>query len=260
VFVDSIVIVGGTVASALAGMLFVRRKVPLATLREHNEVAGFIIGVVGVAFAVLLAFVVLTVWEQFEEARQIAAREANALAGVFRLSQGFSGPERSRMLGTAYGYAELVTTDEWQSMGQGARSTESPGAWKMVDRLWEMSRQLSLRTPREQALYSELLGALEELSSERKLRLMAARNGLPALLWVVLILGAAVTVAFSFFFGVRSMQAHALMTGALAGTIALNLYLIAALDYPFSGDLRVPPEAFEQALVVFDRIEGKPAQ
>jgi hypothetical protein len=46
-------------------------------LEQHNEVAGFIIAVIGGLYAVLLAFVVISVWEQFDAAQTDASREAN---------------------------------------------------------------------------------------------------------------------------------------------------------------------------------------
>ena len=48
---------------AVAGLLFVQRLVPSRLRQEHNDVAGFIYAVLGVAYAVLLAFVVIVVWE-----------------------------------------------------------------------------------------------------------------------------------------------------------------------------------------------------
>jgi hypothetical protein len=47
----------------------VQRLVPVTVRREHNDVAGFIYAVLGVIYAVLLALVVIAVWEQFDRAR-----------------------------------------------------------------------------------------------------------------------------------------------------------------------------------------------
>ena len=68
------------------------------------------------------------------------------------------------------------------------------------------------------------------------------------MLWAVLVVGAVITIGFSYFLGVEGNRAHALMTGSLAAMIALTLYLILALDRPFAGPLRVEPDAFRIAL------------
>jgi hypothetical protein len=253
--IQGITIVGGSVLIALAGMLIVRRWVPFEVLVEQNEVAGFLIAVLGVAYAVLLALVLLTVWEQFEAAQSTVAREANALAGMYRIAQGLPNPAGSRMLALSEEYAHAVIDEEWITMGRGLQSTHSPHAWRAFDQIWSEARSIDVHTPREQALYGELLTELNRLGDERKLRLLAAREGVPQLMWVVLLVGGILTVAFTYFFGVKSMRSQALMTAALAGTIALNLFLIAAIEYPFTGGLRVSPEAFQQATEVFERLQ-----
>jgi hypothetical protein len=46
---------------------------------------------------------------------------------------------------------------------------------------------------------------------------------------------------------------HNLMVGALALLISSVLFSIGVLEYPFSGDVRVSPEAFELVLERFER-------
>ena len=71
-------------------------------------------------------------------------------------------------------------------------------------------------------------------------------------MWVVLVVGGVITIAFTFLFGLETLWLHALAVAALTVVVTLIIYTIAVLDYPFNGDLRVGPEAFE---LVLDRIE-----
>lgn len=61
-----------------------------------------------------------------------------------------------------------------------------------------------------------------------------------------------IVVGFTYLFDLRSTAAHMLMVAALALTIGLVLFTIGALDYPFSGDIRVGPDAFNS---VIERME-----
>ena len=81
---------------------------------------------------------------------------------------------------------------------------------------------------------------------------MEANQGIPALLWVVLVVGGMITVGFTYLFGLESTWAHRLMVMALAGLIVLVLFTIGELDYPFSGGARISPGAFE---LIVDRFE-----
>ena len=59
---------------AIGVQLAIRRKWPVLADGEHNDVAGFIIAVVGVIYAVLLAFVVIVSWENFSQAESTVGR------------------------------------------------------------------------------------------------------------------------------------------------------------------------------------------
>lgn len=72
-------------------------------------------------------------------------------------------------------------------------------------------------------------------------------------MWVVLVVGEVITVSFTYLFGLETFWLHMLAVAALTVVVTLIIYTIAVLDYPFNGDLRVGPEAFE---LVLGRIEG----
>src|SRR5947209_14224855 len=71
-------------ALATAGLLLVRRNVALSTLELHNDVAGFIIAVIGVLYSVVLGFLVVFVWEQFDGANTLADHEAVLVQALYR--------------------------------------------------------------------------------------------------------------------------------------------------------------------------------
>ena len=105
---------------AVAGLWLVQHLVPTRLREEHNDVAGFIYAVVGVAYAVLLAFVVIAVWEEHEAAKDAVESEANELAGVYFLADRL--PDRARVQELARSYARVVVEEEWPMMEEGASS------------------------------------------------------------------------------------------------------------------------------------------
>ena len=80
---------------------------------------------------------------------------------------------------------------------------------------------------------------------------MEVREGIPRLLWVVLMLGGVITVSFTYLFGLKSNVAHALMVAALTLLICGILYTIAEFDNPFSGIVEIGPDAFKEVLSSF---------
>lgn len=235
-------IIGAGVLLALAGLLWVRRALPLDVLKAHHEVAGFLFGVLGVMYAVLLAFVVFVVWEQFEDAKIAASQEANQIGDLSRLAQGFPAPLRQAIWRQTRSYAGLVAGEEWEAMARGEMSPRAQGA---MDALWRLYATIEPRTPGQSAIYAESLARLSQLSDDRRLRLHAGRDAIPRVLWMLLWFGGLITVPFTYFFGVKSFRSQALMTAALTGMIGAILFLIAALDHPFRGDVGVSPDAFQ---------------
>ena len=240
-----IVIIGASVLSAIAGLLWVRRLVPLSFLETHHEVAGFFISVLSVIYAVLLGFVVLVVWEDFEEIRAAVVQEANQLGDILQMARGFPAPVPQRVQQGITTYVRAVVDDEWSTMAQGQASAQAQSA--MAD-LWQTYMALEPTTARQSALYAETLNRLNALSETRRLRLHASRDKIPRLMWVLLWAGGLITVLFTYFFGVQSIRSQVLMTTALTILIALMLLLIVALEQPFAGLVRITPEPFLETL------------
>ena len=237
------------IAGGVGGLVLVQRLVPIERRREHNDVAGFIYAVLGVAYAVLLGLMVVAVWQDWEAARDSTTQEANELSAVFWLAHGLPQPEGRHIQELARDYARVEVHHEWPLMRHGKTS---PKAWKLLDEMQASVEALHPANGAQTVLYDNLLGRLHELGDARRARLLQAEEGLPAILWAVLLVGGVITVAFTYLFGLRSTTVHVLMVAALTLVIGLVLFTVAALDYPFKGDIRIGPEAFEQTLDSFE--------
>src|SRR5918992_1402094 len=111
----------GACLVAVAGLELVQRLVPHEKRQEHNDVAGFLYAVVGVVYAVLLALLVIAVWEQYQRARETVESEANAVADIAWLAHRLPETERYQLQEDARSYAEEVVDKEWPLMEQGIK-------------------------------------------------------------------------------------------------------------------------------------------
>jgi hypothetical protein len=228
----------------------VQRLVPPARRQEYNDVAGFIYAVLGVAYAVLLGLMVVAVWQDWQAAEDTATEEANELAAVFWLAHSLPESQARDVQELARSYARVVIQEEWPLMRQGKAS---PKAWDLLDELRGSLVELHPTTDAQVVLYDNELQRIHELGDARRTRLLKANEGLPAIMWVVLLLGGAIVVSFTYLFGLRSTTVHTLMVAALALSIGLVLFTIGALDYPFRGDVRIGPDAFQFVLERFEQ-------
>lgn len=137
-----------------------------------------------------------------------------------------------------------------------ARGEASQHAWDAYDELTHYSTMAPLRD-REGGFERALLENLNALGDLRTRRLLSSQAALPGVLWILLVGGGVITIGFSYLFGMKNLWAQVLMTAAAAGTIAFFLFLILALDLPFTGGARLTPEAFRFVLEHFGRSAGE---
>src|ERR687893_1438146 len=255
--VYGVLVVCGASVGAVVGLVLVQRLVPATIREEHNDVAGFIYAALGVIYAVLLALVVIAVWEEFGRARVTVEAEANALAEVFWLAHRLPEPQGRELQELCRAYAEEVVNVGWPLMERGRtpsleRSQETSRAWVLIDDIRATIQGYEPRTVAGQELYAEGLDQVQRLADARRTRLVVAEESIPTVLWVVLIVGGLVVVGFAYLFGLANTWAHGLMVASLAGVIALVLFTIGVMDHPFSGGARIEPGAFELVLNRFE--------
>jgi Protein of unknown function (DUF4239) len=251
--VFGVLVVIGACLAAVAGLEVVQRLVPAEKRQEHNDVAGFLYAVVGVVYAVLLALLVIAVWEQFQRANETVEGEANSVADIAWLANGLPETERFQLQGHARSYAREVVDEEWPLMEQGIEGERgTPEAWSLVDDMRDTLQEFEPRTEAEAQIYAEGLDQIDRLGDDRRMRLVQAEEGIPGVLWVVLVFGAVVAIGFTYLFGLRNSWAHRLMVMSLTSVIALVLFTIGVMEDPFSGGAPIEPRAFELILERFE--------
>ena len=252
--VFGVLVVIGVCLAAVAGLELVQRPVPSEKRQQHNEVAGFLYAVVGIVYAVLLALLVIAVWEQYQSARETVEGEANAVADIAWLAHRLPETERYQLQEHARSYAQEVVDQEWPLVEQGGIEGQrgTPEGWNLVDDMRATLQDIEPRTEAEAQLYAEGLTQIDRLGDDRRMRFVAAEEGIPGVLWAVLVFGGVVTVGFTYLFGLQNTWAHRVMVAALTAVIALALFTIWAMEYPFSGGARIDQGAFELILERFE--------
>lgn len=217
-------------------------------LSEHHEVAGFLMGVVGVLYSVVLGFLVGTVWTNFATAQQTSDLEAGYVADAFNYAGQMRMPaDRERVQRLVARYA-IQVRNEWLAS---QRSANDPGG-----KILRSAVQATLALPataknanaadvlEDGAVRNALLDSLRRIVDNHRLRAIQSESRLPAGMLEALLLGAAMVIAFTFFFGVRSYAKQMVMTGLLAGSIGLFFGLVVVLSTPYSGPIQVSRDAW----------------
>jgi len=234
------------VGIAVGGVLLVRRYVDVSKFKQHHDIAGPIFSTVGVIYAVMLAFVLVVVWQDFDRASNNVVKEATCYAEIDRDSIGLSEPFRSKFRAAQNDYIDALIDDEWKLLAVGKKS---PEAQRLADNIWNMVASYEPGTEGEKAFFAEMLNRMNNAVEMRRQRLVDSQTGIHPALWFVLLFGGIITVAFTFFFGSENLVAQLIMTTLLAMLIVSILFTILVMDFPFSGDLSISPDALQLILL-----------
>jgi hypothetical protein len=241
-WVMGVTVVALVVAVSLVGLVVTHRLFHFELRRRHNEFAGFTSALVGVVFAVLLAFIAVAAWESFNKAGDIAQKEASLAGDLWRDAFAMPEPIKTQLLGHMHDYVEVALTREWPAMAQGAPFGDE--GWAPLFKFHQALTGIHTNDPMQVAMITEALTRLNSLYDARRERLLAAKDHIDPTVWAVVLFGTFITIAFTYLFGMESFRIHLLMTGTLAATLALVVVLILAFDYPFRGEVQVTPDGF----------------
>ncbi|HLH11544.1 MAG TPA: hypothetical protein VKV77_06675 [Methylovirgula sp.] len=247
-WLTGLIVVGLTTLIAMCAPVFIRRRVGLENLKLNNEVAGFKFATVGVLYAVFLAFAIILVWQEYSDANANVTKEAGAAATLFHLSRGLDEAPAAKFRDALSAHLKTVIADEWPSMQNGNASRAAAQSLESV-----YAALLAADTPdlRSSALMAEMFAQLDVLTQARRARLLAAEGLVPEIVWIVLVGGAVLTIGFTFFFGTKNLKAQSVMTGVISLLIFSELLIVVAIDMPFTGSIKVGPEALSEVLADF---------
>ncbi|MGB3442732.1 MAG: hypothetical protein WBA97_28645 [Actinophytocola sp.] len=233
-------------AAIVAGGLayLVRRIGETRGVVDNTEAAGQVFTLVGGLHAVLLAFVLISLFDGTSVAEDGSFREADSLVAAVWAAQEL--PDSEGVAAQARAYAREVIEREWPKMSEGA---EIDGAgWVMLEGLrtevtaaeatdeWTVDRK------------TEAIDQLWTVYQQRQERLNNADGGINAVVWFALVAGAIMAVALPLLFGGPKPATYILIVSILAGTMTLLLFATQQLQNPYGGGAQVSPSAFESAL------------
>jgi hypothetical protein len=245
-------IVVSLVGAAIVGLAATRRWSRERGLHAlvDNGVIGWIFSAILGMYAIAIGLIAVASWGNASAAAAIASHEAAEIAAFYRDLGGYPEPPRRALLGTLHDYAVDVIENAWPLQRRG----EIPHTGTdLLNRIEVLLYRFEPATEAHKIIHAEALASFNRLIEYRRQRLEAVKYAIPATLWAVLMIGAALSIAASYVFNMESFRVHAVMTGLLAAMIALLVFFIAITDLPYRGRSGVSPEAYQ--LVLGDLVE-----
>lgn len=237
---------------AVAGFYAVRRFFPGLCHDANNELVWISSGLTSGLYGLLLAFVVVTAWQNYSNAATQIEDEISALSNVMRDAGGLPESVRAPVRADTLRYADLVVRREWATLADGDPDLVSR---ERYERIWGRLYRYEPRTDAQSTFFSSVVERMNEVGRARRLRIYSSRATVPSLLWAVMVVGGVLTVFLLYLYGGRRVGAQAIMLGVVAGFLGFVVFLVYALDEPFAGELRLSTQPYTYFI---DQWRGKP--
>jgi hypothetical protein len=236
-----------TLIFSLLGLVVLRpwiRRIVTAPA-EHNDLVSYFLGSSGVVYGILLGLVAAGAWSNFQALSNQVDEEATITAALYQDMATYPVAYRRAYQRELRAYVESVIRQDWPEHHQGKVPQESSKILRSFkNHLFAfIPTDARLRVVHEQAI-----NQLNELLIAHRLRLRGDQANLPELLWWVIVLGAVINVAISWFFVSEDLTHQLILTALIALLLGSLLFLTAAMDNPFRGGFSVDASAFESVL------------
>ena len=238
---------------ALIGILVGVSLMSLSWFRKHRlprlrfgegdvEFSAAMLTSIMVFYGLAAALTAVQVWETNGKVKEITELEASALATFYRDVSEYPEPSRSLMRERIRAYTRQIIHESWPQQRKGRIPTEG---LKFMDQLQSTLVAFEPTSEAQKGLAIETLAAYDRMMEARRMRLDSVERGLPGILWLVIVLGAFISLISTFYFPVHDERVHRVQVGLLAGFIGLVIFMMLALDRPYRGDLGLKPRPYE---------------
>jgi hypothetical protein len=190
----------------------------------------------GAAFAILAALTLANEAGYLSSAQQIVSGEA---ADASRLAWAATMPrvQPAPIQAALRSYLQATRANEWH--GANAANGADPPTGRAAARLERVVRAEAARPAVGTPTSSELLAALDSITSDRRARLAAASREPPALYVVTLVVGGVALIFGAAALTIAAQRRVAFLIGGLTVVVGLSLALIFALGTPWRGPIVV---------------------
>lgn len=251
-FPKMVLIVTGGVFFTIILIVFLTRLVRGKNVRPIPDSAALANDMNAAIFGLILAFLVVSMYDTNRRVEESISSEANSLAAILQTSSCLDNAAEIKM--AIKNYAQTVREKEWPLMRDGK-----------IEEVWALSP--SLMSPlMEVVLHSHPVGTIQEhfydklpemlrdLNNAHRSRLVQADVHLPVQFWRVILLMTILALWFLVYMNPWTGIGSLIPIVIPGIVIALSFSLLVSLHYPFLGPFSVSNKSFDLGELQMDPI------
>lgn len=245
-----IIFVGGFILLSMGLVLALRPWVQKRFGDEHNAVFDTGFSAVGTMYAIVAGLLVFGVYSTFDDASKASADEASSLILMYHNAAAFPQPERDQARQAIVNYTRSVVEDDWPALANGQGSPKTDQAIDRMFVLWAPMDPSSQWSDQ----YSASVDELDNVLTLRNERIDDSQAALNPIYWVMLFVGAFLTILHLVLLRMENRTMHLLAVGVTAAMLGMVLFLLIEVNQPFRGEIALSPDNFKAALVTMSTI------
>lgn len=192
-------------------------------------------------YGILLGLLAVGAYENLDNLENVVSREATAISVLYRDFRGYPDAVRGKLQQGLRDYAREVADKSFPLQAKGLTPM---GESDLIDGLFDSLVSFSPKTKAEEILHAQALSQFNNLMDARRTRLTNLASRIPAILWWIVGLGAAINLLLICTLD-YPLAGHLTFGGVLAFFIGATIFVIASMDNPFSGAERVSAQAIQ---------------
>jgi hypothetical protein len=218
----------------------------LKKLTMDLDIGGIIYGGIVAVYSILLAFVVVIVWEQYQNTGDRVQEESSKVFNLYRASYAFPDSTSGKKIrSTVIDYVTSVVEDEFPAMEHDSTSKITQQKYNKV---WDMVYGIRPVTDNEKVWYASMVESVNQFGEARIIRISDLDPSIPTLMWEIMLAGGLIIIVFAMLFKSNHFWLHFLKILFFSIVIVFNILLIYLLDHPYKGALKIEPTAFTKIL------------
>jgi hypothetical protein len=263
--VVAVIVVAATAVVAVGGFRLARRFLT-PRFKYHdgvNDVISGALGAIGVLYGITVGLITIDVWQRHTTAEDIVVREAAAIHVLYLMVSAEIGSKRvaeppdqvvpmneAEPAKVRKPVAELVSRYlreiicvAWDEQRAGSKPTTD---WRALRDIRQVVLSIEPNEGGQQARYAAAIQTLNQVNELRRLRADAATSRLSGVMWMIIVLGALMSMCLVFLFTLEDANLHLLVVSLLSGFLGMVFLMIILNDRPFYGSNGIEPDSYTE--------------
>jgi len=235
------------VAFCILGPLFwnkwVQRK--LGVTEEQNETIGVFVSISGVLYGVTLGLLAVGTYENFRQVEERIHEEVSAINAMYRDVTCLKGTGKAVLKHDLEHYVENIITVAWPLQQKGLLPTDGI---KIMGNFVAHMTQYDPVDEKDEMFYAELFDQFNVLIEKRRSRLNSVNASLPAVVWIILLVGGVVNIFFTWLLVLPNRRIELVLNSLIGILFGSLIFLIISMDNPYRGEFSVTSDPYKLLL------------